>query len=95
MPIKLNNPKDIGLLIRAARKASDIDRPMRQDDTAGAVGISEVTLGRIEKGAPGVRLGNVCRALEGLGVELQAVVPPQVAEKFEALQKRKCKKPKP
>lgn len=81
MRIRIANPQEIGRLIRAARKTAGI----RQDDTAGAVGVSDVSLGHLEKGAPGARLDNVLRVLRELGIGLYAEVSDDVATKYDEL----------
>lgn len=81
MRIRIGNPQEIGRLIRAARKTAGI----RQDDTAGAVGVSDVSLGHLEKGAPGARLDNVLRVLRELGIDLYAEVSENVATKYDEL----------
>jgi transcriptional regulator with XRE-family HTH domain len=81
MRIRIANPEEIGRLIRAARKTAGI----RQDDTAGAVGLSDVSLGHLEKGAPGARLDNVLRVLRELGIDLYAEVSDNVATKYDEL----------
>ena len=81
MRIRISNPQEIGRLIRAARKTAGL----RQDDTAGAVGVSDVSLGHLEQGAPGARLDNVLRILRELGIGLYADVSDGVATKYEEL----------
>lgn len=90
MRIRIANPQEIGRLIRAARKTAGI----RQDDTAGAVGVSDVTLGHLEKGAPGARLDNVLRVLRELGIELYADVSDSVATKYDELLRGKPIRPR-
>lgn len=70
MPISLKSPKDIGLLVRATRQAEHL----RQDDAAGAMGVSDVFLWKVEKGSPGVRLDKLLQVLDALGIHLQAEV---------------------
>lgn len=81
MSIQIMTPKDLGRVVRAARKAER----MRQDDTSGAVGVSDVFLWKLEKGSPGLRLDKVLQVLHGLGINLSAEVNEKVAAKFEAL----------
>ena len=52
MAITLTTTTDVGHLVRAARKA----QKLRQDDAAGAMGVSDMFLSGLENGAPGVRL---------------------------------------
>jgi len=52
MAINLATTTDVGHLVRAARKA----QKLRQDDAAGAMGVSDMFLSGLENGAPGVRL---------------------------------------
>ncbi len=87
MQIPIVQPIDIGNLIRAVRKAHSL----RQDDAAGAAGVSDVFLGSLEKGAPGARLDNVLKVLKELGIALYADMPESVAVHYAAL--RQIKKP--
>lgn len=91
MRIPIANPQEIGRLIRAARKTAGI----RQDDTTGAVGVSDVSLGHLEKGAPGARLDRVLRVLRELGIELYADVSDSVATKYDELSRPKPIRPRP
>lgn len=84
MRIVIDSPKAIGALIRATRKAEGV----RQDDVAGAVGVSDVFLGRLENGAPGARLDKVFQVLNQLGLKLHAEVSDAVAAKFADLERR-------
>jgi len=78
--ISISTPTELGRLIRAVRKVEQV----RQDDAAGAMGVSDVYLGRLENGAPGARLDKVFRVLKELGVQLEVEVRDAVAEKFDA-----------
>ena len=90
MRIPIANPQEIGRLIRAARKTAGI----RQDDTAGAVGMSDVSLGHLERGAPGARLDRVLRVLRELGIDLYADVSDSVATKYDELSRPKPIRPR-
>lgn len=81
MKISISTPAELGRLIRAVRKVGQ----MRQDDVAGAIGVSDVYLGRLENGAPGARLDKVFRVLKELGVQLEVEVRDEIAEKFNAV----------
>lgn len=84
MPILLSTPTDVGYLVRAARKAQGL----RQDDAAGAMGVSDMFLSGLENGAAGVRLDKLLQVLKGLGIVLQADVSAEVAAKYTTLQQR-------
>jgi len=84
MKLLLASPEELGRLVRALRKAERI----RQDDVAGAVGVSDVYLGRLENGAPGARLDKAMRVLKQLGVTLHADVSDEVAAKYSELTQR-------
>jgi transcriptional regulator with XRE-family HTH domain len=66
---------DIGVFIRAARKAVRL----RQDDAAGSTGVSESFLGKVENGADGVHWGKLFGVLEGLGVHVSVDIPDDAA----------------
>lgn len=95
MKIILNTPQDIGRLVRAARKAERL----RQDDAAGAIGVSDVFLWAMEKGSPGVKLKNLLQVFRALGIQLSAEVSDEAAALYKALMDpspaRKRKRPQP
>lgn len=88
MNIPLTSPIELGRIVRAARKAERL----RQDDAAGAVGVSDVFLWKLEKGAPGARLDKALQVLEGLGIKLYAHVSDDVAANYRALTQAKPRK---
>ncbi len=71
----ISDPKAIGKVIRASRKAQKI----RQDDAAGSIGVSENFLGKIERGSESVHWGKLFQVLEGLGIRVTVDVPDHVA----------------
>lgn len=81
MKVPILTPEDLGRLVRALRKTERV----RQDDVAGAVGVSDVYLGRLENGAPGARLDKALRVLKQLGITLHADVSDEVAAKYSEL----------
>lgn len=81
MRIKLSSPQELGHLVRATRKVARL----RQDDAAGAIGVSDVFLGRLENGAPGARLDKVFQVLRELGVDVYADVAEPVGTTYRAL----------
>lgn len=81
MAIQLQTPEQVGRLVRAARTAQHL----RQDDAAGAMGVSDVFLWKLEKGAPGVRLENLLKVLRSLGITLHAEVSNEVAARYQEL----------
>ena len=62
---------DLGLAIRAVRKNARV----RQDDLAGAVGVSRRFTAEVERGKPTVQFGRVLRLLEELGIALSIDIP--------------------
>ncbi|WP_118178905.1 helix-turn-helix domain-containing protein [Paraburkholderia phosphatilytica] len=75
MNIRVSDPADLGVFVRAARKAQQL----RQDDAAGSLGVSESFLGKVENGADGVHWGKLFGVLEGLGVRLSVDLPRDAA----------------
>lgn len=71
MKIRLHKATDIGPIVRAARKAQRI----RQDDMAGAIGVSENFLGKVERGGGNAQWTKVFQVLDGLGIELVCDIP--------------------
>jgi len=71
MRIAIDSATELGRVVRATRKAQHL----RQDDTAGSVGVSENFLGKIEKGGETVQLGKLFQVLKGLGIRVILDVP--------------------
>lgn len=74
MKIPIDNAAAIGKVVRASRKAQKI----RQDDTAGSIGVSENFLGKVERGSDSVQWGKLFQVLEGLGIRVMVDVPDSV-----------------
>ncbi len=81
MHTAIHSPKQLGQLIRAARKAQG----MRQDDAAGSLGVSENFLGKVERGSDSVQWGKLFAVLQGLGLRLSVDVPSDIAEYIESI----------
>jgi len=84
METRIFEPHDLGVVVRAARKAQHL----RQDDAAGSVGVSESFLGKVENGAEGVHWGKLFRVLEGLGVRVMVDLPDDAAALVAAEQQK-------
>ncbi|WP_454741876.1 helix-turn-helix domain-containing protein [Cupriavidus necator] len=80
MQLPLSDPSDIGAFVRAARKAQGL----RQDDAAGAIGVSENFMVRVENGAEGIQWGKLFQVLEGLGLRVTVDVPEAAAPLVDA-----------
>lgn len=81
MKIKITQPQDLGLLIRATRK----HQKLRLDDVAGSAGLGPVFVREVERGKETVQFGRVIRLLQELGIELSADVTDDVLANFEKL----------
>lgn len=81
MNIPISTPQEIGRLVRAARKTEQL----RQDDAAGAMGVSDVFLWKLEKGSPGVRLDKLLQVFRALGIKLSAEVSDDAAARYHVL----------
>lgn len=64
--VTLRTPADIGTLIRARRRALDMD----QAKLAERVGVNRLWVNQLERGKPGASMGLVLRALAALGLEV-------------------------
>ena len=71
MKLPIEDASALGAIVRATRKA----QRMRQDDTAGSVGVSENFLGKVERGDTSVTWAKLFQVLEGLGIRLIADIP--------------------
>lgn len=66
MRIPVQTVEDLGLALRATRKAAKV----RLDDLAGIVGVSKQFLGDVEYGKESVQLGLVLRLLDEMGISM-------------------------
>lgn len=71
----LTGARDIGPLVRATRKA----QRLRQDDTAGAIGVSENFLAKIERGGETAQWSKLFQVLHGLGISVTLDIPDEAA----------------
>lgn len=81
MEIKVNEVRDIGRALRAARKSSNI----RLDDLAGFVRVSKQFVSDLEHGKETIRLGLALKVLDEIGVQVKVVIPDEARERWEAL----------
>ena len=82
MQVKIKSVEQLGLLIRATRKAQGV----RLDDVAGSAGVGPVFARDVEHGKPTVQLGRVLQLLDELGITLTADFPDQAGPAYTALQ---------
>ena len=75
MRVALKSAQSLGKVVRATRKAQKI----RQDDAAGAIGVSENFVGKIERGGETAQWGKLFQVLAGLGIHVILDVPDDVA----------------
>ncbi|MBS0349088.1 MAG: helix-turn-helix transcriptional regulator [Proteobacteria bacterium] len=71
MRVPIHTVSDLGLALRATRKAQGV----RGDDLAGAAGVGHVFLIDVEHGKDTVQLGRVLRLLDEAGLRLTVDVP--------------------
>lgn len=81
MLIDISNARELGLLIRAARK----NHKIRIDDVAGSAGVGPVFVREVERGKETVQLGRVMKLLNELGIELKADAPDTALPEFQRL----------
>lgn len=84
MKISIDSVDALGDAVWAVRKA----RRLRQDDTAGAAGVSHVFVRDVERGKPTVQLGRVLQLLSELGIEVLLDLPEGVEQAY--LQRRQA-----
>jgi transcriptional regulator with XRE-family HTH domain len=84
MRVPIQHCTDLGVVIRALRKASGV----RQDDLAATVGVSKQFTSDAEHGKPTAQVGLLMRLLEELGGRLEVDVPDQLAPLISSLQQR-------
>lgn len=75
------SPEDLGLLIRAVRKSTNV----RQDDLSAVAGVSRQFAIDVERGKPTAQLGRVLLLLKELGITLTADIPDEAVQALEQL----------
>jgi y4mF family transcriptional regulator len=80
----IHSPEDLGLIIRAVRKSTKV----RQDDLAGAAGVSRQFTVDVEKGKPTVQFGRVLLLLNELGIAMNVEIPDEASRTLSMLQSR-------
>ena len=81
MNIPIQNPKNLGLAIRATRKAQRV----RLDDVAGSVGVGHVFVREVEHGKTSVSLGKVMQLMRELGLKLIVEIPESATAEYSKL----------
>lgn len=82
MQIPINSPQDLGLVIRATRRAQKV----RLDDLSGCAGVGHVFTRDAEHGKETIQLGRVMRLLDELGIRLLVDMPNEANGEFARLQ---------
>ena len=90
MQLRLDRPSQLGPVLRAVRKA----QRLRQDDAAGAIGVSENFLSKLERGGGSVRWDKLFQVLDGLGVHVILDLPEELAPKLQSLAEATDKSPR-
>ena len=84
MQIPIRSTADLGLVVRATRKA----QRLRIDDLARFADLGPVFAMDVEHGKPTVQFGRVLRLLEQLGIRLTLDMPDAAAPGLEVLRER-------
>ena len=71
----IRTPEDLGMVIRAVRKASQV----RQEDLASVVAVSRQFTIDVEKGKPTSQLGLVLKLMNELGIHLSVDIPQEAS----------------
>ena len=91
MHIPIKTPQELGLAIRATRRAQKV----RLDDVSGSAGVGHVFTREVEHGKETVQLGRVLRLLEELGIELMVDVPEEAMAELARLRETGLRPLKP
>ena len=81
MKIPIQNPNDLGIAVRAARKA----QRLRLDDVAGSAGVGHVFAREVEHGKASVTLGKAMQLMRELGLTLTVEIPESANEEYSKL----------
>jgi transcriptional regulator with XRE-family HTH domain len=80
----VSSPAELGLLIRAVRRASGV----RIDDLAATAGLSKQFVQDLEHGKPTVQLGLVLKLLAELGMPVTIDIPEAAGQELAELRRR-------
>lgn len=78
MLVPIPSPQELGLVLRATRKAQGL----RLDDLAGSASVGHVFAREAEHGKETLQLGKVLALLAELGIRLQADMPDAAIEEL-------------
>lgn len=81
MLIPISSPQELGLVLRATRKAQGL----RLDDLAGSASVGHVFAREAEHGKETLQLGKLLALLAELGIRLQADMPDAAVEELSRL----------
>jgi transcriptional regulator with XRE-family HTH domain len=81
MRIPIRSPADLGLAIRAVRRASHV----RIDDLAAIAGVSKQLTSDVEHGKPTMQFGLALKLLAELGVPLEVDIPEEAVRALATL----------
>jgi transcriptional regulator with XRE-family HTH domain len=84
MQFSIRSPLELGLAVRAARKAGHV----RLEDIAAATGISKQFTSELEHGKPTAQLGLALRLLDELGVRVILDIPDEADSTLRKLQEQ-------
>jgi transcriptional regulator with XRE-family HTH domain len=87
MLIRIDSPKELGLVLRATRKAGG----SRIDDFAAMTRVSKEFATDLEHGKESVHLGLAMKIMKELGVHLVVDMPNDAAVRYEELQRTPLK----
>jgi len=90
MQIAIHSVADLGLAVRAVRRASDV----RLDDFAATAHVSKQFASDVERGKPGVQLGLVLRLLSELGIPIMLDIPSSAEPELTALRLKGVRPPR-
>lgn len=88
MQAEVKSPEELGLLVRAVRRSSQI----RIDDLAGMARVSKQFATDVEMGKPTVRLGLVFQILEELGLKVSVEFPASAQQQLAALRSNRVRR---
>lgn len=80
----IRNTQELGRVVRAVRKSQGV----RQDDTAGSIGVSENFLAKVEHGGERAQLGKVLQVLHELGIEIVLKFPESAQGMLQEMESR-------
>lgn len=81
----IKNSQDLAKVIKAARKNAKLS----QQEVAAGVSLGRRAVAEVEGGKPTAQMKTIFQLLEGLGIDIEITITPELSEQINNLDKKK------